>query len=222
MIPRLKTMLTQPQYAKADGLLIAIDTIYPPVGNGQGEYVTESDRLRALIRDSSVTCNSRWVASTFAGSTYSMQYSTLPGWHATDLLPTFWDYDLENNALGAVLAVLLPGFTDFAEAYQSYLTSFVRSGNPNTYHAQSWFTSPQMINWPLTEVGDGEEISNVLDAREAAFSLISDTQNLKTNCDFWLNFQAAVTMGGGYAPPGAVVESNLLNSSFVAAASANY
>jgi hypothetical protein len=196
--------------------------MYPPVGNGHGEYATESDRLRAFIRDSSVTCNSRWLASTFAGTTYSMQYSTLPGWHATDLLPTFWDTDLEDNALGAVLAVLLPGFSAFAEGYKSYLTSFVRSGNPNTYRATGWFTSPQTINWPLAEVGDEEEMSNVLDAREAQFSLISDTQNLKTNCDFWLNFQAAVTMGGGYAPPGAVVGTNLLNSSFVAGASASY
>lgn len=196
--------------------------MYPAVGNGQDEYTTESDRLRALIRDSSVTCNSRWLASTFAGKTYSMQYSTLPGWHATDLLATFWDTDIEDNALGAVLAILLPGFTEFAEGYQSYLTSFVRSGNPNTYRATGWFTSPKTINWPLAQVGDGEEMSNVLDAREAAFSLISDTQNLKTNCDFWLNFQAAVTMGGGYAAPGAVVGTNLLNSSFVAGASANY
>ena len=37
---------------------------------------------------------------------------------------------------------------------------------------------------------------------EEAFSFISDTQNLMTNCDFWLNFKAAVTMGEGYAPPG--------------------
>jgi len=94
-----------------------------------------------------------------------MQYSTLPGWHATSLLPTFRDNDLDDNALGGVLVVLLPGFSDSAEAYQSYLTSFVRGGNPSTYHAQSWFTSPQTINWPLTEVGDGEEMSNVLDAR---------------------------------------------------------
>jgi hypothetical protein len=196
--------------------------MYPPIGNGQGKYTSESDRLRDFIRDSSVTCNSRWLASTFAGKTYNMQYSTLPGWHATDLLPTFWDTDLENNALGLLLAVLLPGFSAFAEAYKSYLTSFVRAGNPNTYRAQGWFASPQTVEWPLAEVGDGEEIGNVLDARVAGFGLISDAQNLKTNCEFWLNFQAAVTMGGGYAVPGAVVGTNLLNGSFVAGASANF
>jgi hypothetical protein len=151
-----------------------------------------------------------------------MQYATLPGWHATDLLPTFWDTDLENNALGVILAVLLPGFSAFAEAYKSYLTSFVRTGNPNTYRKTGWFTSPPTINWPTSTSGSGEMMGNVLNAREAAFALIDDDQNLKSSCDFWLNFQAAVTMGGGYAPPGAVVGTNLLNGSFVAGASSNF
>jgi hypothetical protein len=192
------------------------------VGDGSGTYATESDRLRAFIRDSSVTCNSRWLASSFADKTYNMQYAALPGWHATDLLPTFWDTGLENNALGAVLAVLLPGFSAFAEAYKSYLTSFMRTGNPNTYRQTGWFTSPPTINWPTATVGDGEMMSNVLNAREAAFALIEDDQNPKSSCDFWLNFQAAITMGGGYAAPGAVVGTNLLNSTFFAGASANF
>jgi hypothetical protein len=194
--------------------------MYPPVGNGQGQYNTESARLRAFIRDSSLTCNARFLANAYPSKTYNMQYATLPGWHATDLLPTFWDTDLENNTLGLLLAVLLPGFSAFAEAYKSYLTSFVRSGNPNTYRSKwSW---PSTVEWPVVSVGSGEMMGNVLQARQAGFSLIDDTQNLKSHCDFWVNFQAAVTMGGGYAPPGSVVGTSLLNGSFVAGSSANF
>jgi hypothetical protein len=149
-----------------------------------------------------------------------MQYSTLPGWHATDLLATFWDTDLENNTLGLLLAVLLPGFSAFSQQYKSYLTSFVRSGNPNTYRAKGGW--PRTINWPLVNVGTGEMMGVVLDARQAGFSLVDDDQNLRSACDFWVNFQAAVTSGGGYAPPGSVVGTNLLNGSFVAGESRNF
>jgi len=65
-------------------------------------------------------------------------------------------------------------------------------------------------------------MSNVLQAREAGFSLISDDQNPASNCEFWVNFAAAVTIGGGYAPPGSVVPTDLLASSYVANASVNF
>lgn len=178
--------------------------------------------MRDFIRDSSITCNARWLASAFSGKTYNMQYSTIPGWHATDLLAAFWDTDFENNALGALLAVILPGFTAFASSYKSYLTSFIRTGNPNTYRSTSFWPWqwPSTINWPIVQVGTGQEMSNVLDARVAGFSLVDDYQNLKTSCDFWLNFQAAVTSLGGYSPPGSVVGSTFVNST--AGASANF
>ena len=203
---------------KEDGLSAAVEGFYPPVGDGNGKYYVESARLRDFIRDSSITCNARWLTSAFTGKTYNMQYSTIPGWHATDLLPAFWDTDLENNTLGFLLSILLPGFSAFSDAYKSYLTSFVRTGNPNTYRAAR--ASPSTINWPVAQVGSGEQIAGVLDARMAGFSLIDDDQNLKTSCDFWLNFQAAVTSAGGYAPPGSVVASSLLNVN--SGASANY
>lgn len=209
-----------PGYVKANGIITAIEAFYPPVGNGFGTYQSEAARLRDFVRDSSVTCNARWLASAFSGKTYNMQYSTIPGWHATDLLPTFWNTDLENNALGLLLAIALPGFTRFAEGYESYLTSFIRTGNPNTYRKAS--ASPATINWPTANVGTGEMIGNVLDARIRGFTLVNDDQNLKTNCNFWLDFQAAVIIGGGYAPPGSVVGSKLVNATQMAAASANY
>lgn len=96
----------------------------------------------------------------------------------------------------------------------------MRSGNPNTYRKAK--SSPQTIDWPLVNVGNSEMMSNVLDAREGGFTLVQDDQNLKSHCDFWINFQAAVTMGGGYSPPGSVVGTDLLNGSFIGGASVNF
>jgi hypothetical protein len=205
----------------SDGIITAVENYYPGISTSAGNYTTESARVRDFIRDSSITCNARFLANAYDGKIYNMEYATSPGWHATDLLPTFWDTDFEGNTLGALLALFLPGFTKFASGYQSYLTSFIRTGNPNTYRASN--ASPATINWPLVDVaGTGEQMSNVLQAKEAGFSLVDDTQNPASNCEFWINFAAAVTIGGGYAPPGAVVETDLLSASFMANASVNY
>jgi hypothetical protein len=205
----------------ADGITTAIENYYPGISTSAGNYTTESARVRDFVRDSSITCNARFLATAYEGKIYNMEYATSPGWHATDLLPTFWDTDFEGNVLGALLAIILPGFTAFASGYKSYLTSFIRTGDPNTYRASN--ASPATINWPLVDVaGTGEEMSNVLQAKEAGFSLIDDTQNLASSCEFWINFAAGVTIGGGYAPPGTVVASNLVPASYTANASVNY
>ena len=108
-----------------------------------------------------------------------MQYSVTPGWHATDLIPTFWSTSLEDNALGVAITVLNPLFSVFASAYQSYMTSFVRSGNPNTYRA---FLST--VEWPVVSGLGDEMLGNVLNAGDLGFSLVQDDQNLKSACDF--------------------------------------
>ena len=202
------------------GIRTAIEDYYPGISTSAGNYTTESARVRDFVRDSSITCNARFMATAYTGKIYNMEYATSPGWHATDLLAAFWDTDFQGNALGALLALFLPGFTKFAAGYKSYLVSFIRTGNPNTYRLSG--ATPATINWPLVDVGTGEEMSSVLQAKEAGFSLIDDTQNLASNCAFWINFAAAVTTAGGYAPPGSVVATNLLSSAFTANASVNY
>jgi len=147
-----------------------------------------------------------------------LQYSVTPGWHATDLIPTFWSTALADNALGAAITLLNPLFSVFAHAYQSYLTSFARSGDPNIH--RDWLSS---VEWPLVDLSTGEEMAGVLNAGDLGFSVLGgDTQNEKTACDFWVEWEAAATILGGYAPPGGVVGSGFVNASAVAGASANY
>jgi hypothetical protein len=92
-----------------------------------------------------------------------MQYSITPGWHATDLLPTFYNAELSLNIFGNDVEVpLIPLFGSFSTAYQSYFTSFVRTGDPNTH--RTVLNIPTAIYWP--HPNNDEQLSNVLDVTD--------------------------------------------------------
>ena len=158
-----------------------------------------------MVRDSSFTCNVRYLAQAYsaAGNTpvYLGQYSVTPGWHATDLLPTFWSSGLASSALGTALELALPLFSGFAGAYKSYLTSFVRAGDPNQY--RELISLPLTIEWPLASNVDGasgEEVGNVLNAGDLGFSVVDDDQDESSACKFWEMWEGEVTEAGGYTP----------------------
>ncbi|MCJ1248753.1 hypothetical protein MMC30_005972 [Trapelia coarctata] len=206
-----------PAYCESSGLNTLLEAFYPGTSTPGTPYPTESDRVRAFVRDSSFTCNTRYLATAYPSS-YMLQYAVTPGWHATDLIPTFWSTSLAGNALGAAITLLNPLFSVFAHAYQSYLTSFARAGDPNAH--RDWLSS---VEWPVVDLSTGEEMANVLQAGDLGFSVLGgDTQNKKTACDFWVEWEAAATILGGYAPPGSVVGSGFVNASEVGGASANY
>lgn len=126
-----------------------------------------------------------------------MQYRIPPGFHSDDLRPTFY------NGSGAPTPTLDSIYKD----YQSYLVSLSITENPNTNRNIS--NSPAIIYWPLTTGQQNEQLSNVLNVTDTGFTLVSDTESLKSHCDFFLNVQAAVTLAGGYVPPGGAVANNL-------------
>ncbi|KAL2050067.1 hypothetical protein ABVK25_009677 [Lepraria finkii] len=198
-----------PAYAKTAGLNSIIEVHYPPVMSGTvHNYTTEFDRTKALLGQSSFQCNVRYLSDAYAGKNYNLQYSVTPGFHGTDLLPTFYNLNVDLTLFGDDESYpLIPGFGSFAQAYQSYLVSHARSGNPNTY--AKTVNIPLAINWP--KAGDsGDEITGVLNAGDAGFNLISDSQTTESICGFWREVAAAVTDLGGYAPPGSVVNSTLV------------
>ncbi|MCJ1420544.1 hypothetical protein MMC32_006901 [Xylographa parallela] len=204
-----------PAYTQTDGLAAAVETYYPGISSGAHNYSSESARVRDFIRDSSFACNARYLAAAYPRKTYNMQYAVTPGWHATDLLPTFWSGALAAHELGLAVTLLLPLFALLAPAYQSYLTSFVRAGDPNAHRARL-----TTVAWPVVDLGAGELLGDVLNVGDAGFSLVEDAQNPRANCAFWVDFEAAATIAGGYAPPGAVVPSSLLGGT--GGASVNY
>jgi len=203
-----------PNYTLATGLNQIIENYYPNVSSPNSVFDNESDRVNALVRDSSFTCNARTILDAFSTAgvpAYAMQYSITPGWHATDLLPTFWSDGLGSSPLGLALEVAVPIFSSFANKYKSYLTSFVRAGDPNEYRDRSILSIPWTIEWPEVsnagQTNTAQQFGNVLNAGDLGFSLINDDQDERDPCDFWKEVLAAATIQGGYSPPGAVVPS---------------
>jgi len=199
-----------PAYAVTAGVTAAIEARYPPVMSGSvHNYTTERDRIKAYIGDEGFQCNVRFLTDAYDGKNYNLQYSVFPGLHATDLLPTFYDANLDLAVFGMDIPFpLIPAFGSFAQGYQSYLVSHARTGDPNTY--KKTFNIPPAITWPEPD-NSGDQISGVLNAGNLGFSTITDGETGKNTCDFWVQVAAAVTNLGGYAPPGSVVQTNLVN-----------
>lgn len=199
-----------PPYAQSAGVNAAIEARYPPVMSGSSNYTTEFDRIKALLADSSFQCNVRYLSDAYNGINYNLQYSVTPGFHATDLLPTFYDLNVDLTALGDNAPFpLIPGFGSFAQAYQSYLVSHARSGDPNKY--AKLLNVPPAIHWPKAGNSSADMLTNVLNAENLGFSVVSDKETTESVCGFWREVAAAVTnLGGEYCLKGGTVLRYLL------------
>ena len=155
-----------------------------------------------LIRDSMLTCNTRVLYDAYMGKAYMMQYSWPGGtyWlhqpealHSTDLVPTFINDDTNITALLVDLGGLSTSDATAAAGYlrslkldyQSYLSSFVIHGDPNTGNV------PWSYRWPPAS-GTEDLIKNVMDVRGSIrgwrhdfYAIIADPINTKSSCDFW-------------------------------------
>jgi len=209
-----------PDYAVRAGLVADVEARYAAQA-----FATEAAKVRAVVRDSSFTCNARALIGAYSPTTptFAMQYSVTPGWHGTDLLPTFWSDGLAASPLGLALELAAPLFTTFANKYKSYIGSLVRAGDPNRFRDRGVFTLPWTVDWPqVASTGSADQqFTNVLDAGDFRFRLIADAQDQRDPCQFWVDVLAAATSEGGYAPPGSVVGSPLGNATG-GAASSNY
>lgn len=185
-----------PIYAQSAGVNAVIEARYPPVTSGQSNYSTEFDRLKALLAESSFQCNIRYLTDAYDGKNYNIRYAVTPGLHAVDLLPTFYDLNIDLTALGQVTPfALIPGFGSFAQAYQSYLVSHARSGDPNQY--AKVLNVPPAIHWPRPGNSGADVITDVLNAGDLGFSVVSDQQTKESVCGFWREVAATLTYLGG-------------------------
>ena len=198
-----------PAYARAGGVTKAIEAHYPPVMAPNANYSTEHDRLKAYIGEGSFYCNVRQLTDAYKGKTYNLRYGVTPGLHAVDILPTFYNLNLNINIFGTNVPIpLVPGFGGLAQAYQSYLVSHARTGNPNTY--KKTINLPPAITWPKPNA-DGDAVTGVLNVGNLGFSVIRDGQTTEGRCEFWRELAAAVTELGGYVAPGSDIGQNLVD-----------
>ena len=190
-----------PPYAQTAGVTAVVEAHYPPIMSGKSNYSTEFDRTKALLAESSFQCNVRYLSDAYNGKNYNLQYSVTPGFHATDLLPAFYNLNIDLTALGQNAPfALIPGFGSFAQAYQSYLVSHARSGDPNKY--AKVLNIPPAINWPKAGSSSADVLTKVLNAGDLGFGLVSDQMTKESVCGFWRRVAATLTnLGGKQALP---------------------
>ena len=172
------------------------------------------DRTKAVIQDSSFTCNTRQLFDAYHSSrpTYMMQYAVGRARnlsiHGTDLLPTFWNVDvnvaawIETVAAAANVTIshgdakiaagvfAFPGL--LAAKFQKYLVSHAVYGNPNIAPGHT-------VSWPAatpTSTAGATLVDKVLNVQPQKFlkffNLISDTITSDEVCDFWKSMAAEV------------------------------
>lgn len=188
---------------------------YPAVGGAGSKYKAQADRTSDFIRDSSMTCNIRYLNEAYGDAkVWNMQYSVAPGWHASDLAAVFYDRTFSSPAWDNVLRdlVLVPLgflFSGVSTALQSYLASYAVKGDPNADRVV--LNVPPTVKWnhPRTG-GGGTKIGSVVDVGNFLLREIDDDQVPRPACDFWREFYAAATAEGGYVPPGGEVAQELV------------
>ncbi|KAL8877364.1 MAG: hypothetical protein Q9192_008685, partial [Flavoplaca navasiana] len=186
-----------PAYAAPAGINAAIEARYPPPDAPKSNYSSQRARLHDVLNEAVFVCNIRSLSDAYKGKNYNIEYAVTPALHATDLLPTFYNLNLNLDLFGKDISFpIIPGFGFFSEAYQSYLTSHARTGDPNPFK-KSW-NIPPAITWPKAEVGgDKDGIAKVLRAGNLGFGLKYDKQVSRERCGFWTDVVAAVTGLGG-------------------------
>lgn len=186
--------------AYAPSVRQAVANYYPSPNSIGSPYATQDARTMQYLDDTLLLCNYRYLNTAFQNRTWSMQYSVASALHATDLTPTFFNANETGANINPEQATLFSN-------YQDYLTFFSITGVPNTERIEGGPLSK--IYWPKTTDQQIEKLSNVLNVTDTGFEIITDQESLKSRCDFFLNVQAAVTLAGGYVPPGGGVPNNL-------------
>lgn len=158
----------------------AMTKLYPYPGL-LSEFLTNFGRLEQTIGDWVVNCNTRFLAKAYAGKAYGYVVTVPPGVHGLDLFFTFWRTDLNiYDIIQVDIDIPLISDNNLATGLQSYLTSFVRTGNPNTYRQSG--ALPPTINMVPSVVSTTDKVLNV---GLLAYSIGQDDDSRKDRCDFW-------------------------------------
>lgn len=138
-------------------------------------------------------CYVRGLTDAYAGKNYNVQYAQVPYIHGADTYSQFYFPDI-NPALFNLTGVA--GFGDFAQTYQSYLVSHVRTGDPNVDRKS--YGGSKAIRWPKPD-NRGDALRGVLNATGigTGFELITDEQTKRSTCQFWEEIVKELTELGG-------------------------
>lgn len=145
-----------------------------------GEFSSHFERLNHMLQEFVVTCNTRFLVEAYKGKSWSYVFSVPPGIHAFDLIFTFFRTDLNIGDFQIDFDFPFISGNNLMTGWQSYFTSFVRAGNPNTH--RQVFALPFTKNWPLSDVKSNG--ISALDVNILGFDVETDT-DAGNRCDFW-------------------------------------
>ncbi|KAK6351249.1 hypothetical protein TWF718_004419 [Orbilia javanica] len=154
-------------------------TIYPKPGLFR-KYLTNFLRSADLVGQFIVTCNARFIAEAYAGKVWNYQFSVIPGIHAMDLIFTFWAKGINLGPIELDFSIDFLTSKNLATGWQSYLTSFTRSGDPNTYRERGGL--PPTSEWSKAVIGS--EVK-ALDMDILGFRMKDDPDTDAARCNFW-------------------------------------
>lgn len=149
------------------------------VSNFNGD---QTERIKMLFQFTTFTCHNRWLTEGYQGKTYNLQYARSPYIHASDLTADFYA-----GGISGFVTSLAAGsdFGTWAQSFQSYLTSFIRSGDPNKFRNRG------TVQWPIAKLGPA--IEPMLNATDSGFELGSDRWTMAEDCDFWKDVLSGMT-----------------------------
>jgi carboxylesterase type B len=127
-----------------------------------------------LILEWIFNCNIRYITNAYGNKTYNYRYSLRPSIHAADLLLTFMDLKIDWRGKRRLMHI------PYARAWQSYLISFIKHGNPNVQRRE------ETIPWESA----GEDMK-IVDLRWEGFKWDVDEQVDAERCAFWQNAEYA-------------------------------
>ncbi|KAE9961333.1 hypothetical protein BLS_002475 [Venturia inaequalis] len=159
--------------------------LWPPISAPGSPYKTEQERLGSHVSEGSFTCHNRLIADAYPGKVWTVHYAVPPAGHGSDQTATFF------NPASPQYATMTAAEKEGRAAFQSYLTSFARTGDPNKFRSEG-----QTIEWPKTTGVEGVTLRNTLQVdslkgREG-FRLVDDGLQVKERCEFWSRVQVAV------------------------------
>jgi carboxylesterase type B len=143
-------------------------------------FQTPRERMIRYAQDAVFVCNTRFLTQAYPNRTYNF---VMDGVHGKDVFANFYS---RGGVGDRVLADTIG--SPQAVKFQRYITSMIRTGNPNTYKSEG---APE---WPKAVMGP--EIDNTLQIKKN-FAFFKDPANSASECDIWADLFATVTNDGG-------------------------
>jgi carboxylesterase type B len=152
------------------------------------KYANPKLRFGAYMSSAVFSCYTRVITEAYQGRTWNLQFNHGTGQHGTDLTAMF-PGEGYFTALSLMYGSSNKGPKTILPQYRSYLTSHIRSGDPNKLR------DPGTIEWP--KVGNGPVFSNVFNVGDQGFSLILDQANTLEECRLYNDIYTSVTKAKG-------------------------